>query len=109
MPKYQKRSIVVDAVRVADLLAARERNRTAGLPEWLIDAYWAGSIVIGDLPATTVKVFTEGHGWTTAKEGDWLIRGVKGEIYPCEPDIFDATYEPVIECRDVSGNEITGP
>jgi len=27
--------------------------------------------------------------------GDWLIRGVKGELYPCKPDIFEATYEPV--------------
>jgi hypothetical protein len=26
---------------------------------------------------------------------DWIIRGVKGEIYPCKPDIFEATYEPV--------------
>lgn len=26
---------------------------------------------------------------------DWLIRGVKGELYPCKPDIFEATYEPV--------------
>jgi len=27
--------------------------------------------------------------------GDWIIRGVKGEFYPCKPDIFEATYEPV--------------
>lgn len=27
--------------------------------------------------------------------GDWIIRGVKGEFYPCKPDIFAATYEPV--------------
>ena len=26
--------------------------------------------------------------------GDWILRGVKGEIYPCKPDIFEATYEP---------------
>ena len=29
--------------------------------------------------------------------GDWIIRGVKGEYYPCKPDIFVATYEPVSE------------
>lgn len=28
-------------------------------------------------------------------EGDWIIRGVQGELYPCKPDIFAATYEPV--------------
>jgi hypothetical protein len=30
-----------------------------------------------------------------ASPGDWIIRGVKGELYPCKPDIFEATYEPV--------------
>ena len=30
-----------------------------------------------------------------AQVGDWIIQGVKGEIYPCKPDIFEATYEPV--------------
>ena len=34
----------------------------------------------------------EGKMW--ASEGDWIIRGVKGEFYPCKPDIFAATYEP---------------
>lgn len=28
-----------------------------------------------------------------ANEGDWIIRGIKGEFYPCKPDIFEATYE----------------
>jgi hypothetical protein len=30
-------------------------------------------------------------------DGDWIIRGVKGEFYPCKPDIFEATYERVEE------------
>ena len=30
-----------------------------------------------------------------ARSGDWIIRGVKGEFYPCKPDIFAATYEEV--------------
>jgi len=30
-----------------------------------------------------------------ATEGDWIIKGVAGEFYPCKPDIFQATYEPV--------------
>lgn len=35
------------------------------------------------------------EGTMTAEPGDWIIRGVKGEFYPCKPDIFDATYEAV--------------
>jgi hypothetical protein len=31
-----------------------------------------------------------------ADDGDWIIRGVKGELYPCKPDIFAATYEPEV-------------
>lgn len=35
------------------------------------------------------------EGKMTAKKGDWIIRGVKGEYYPCKPDIFEATYEAI--------------
>lgn len=56
--------------------------------------------------------FGEMKSWTTADDGlflstlegnmyasigDWIIKGVKGEFYPCKPDIFAATYEPVGE------------
>jgi hypothetical protein len=35
------------------------------------------------------------EGTMRANIGDWIIRGVKGELYPCKPDIFAATYEVV--------------
>lgn len=35
------------------------------------------------------------EGDMRAEVGDWIIRGVQGEFYPCKPDIFEATYEPV--------------
>ena len=35
------------------------------------------------------------EGNMIARQGDWIIRGVKGEFYPCKPDIFEATYEAV--------------
>ncbi len=35
------------------------------------------------------------EGTMTAQRGDWIIRGVRGEFYPCKPDIFADTYEPV--------------
>jgi hypothetical protein len=34
------------------------------------------------------------EGTMLVQPGDWIIRGVKGEYYPCKPDIFEATYEP---------------
>ena len=39
------------------------------------------------------KIFTL-EGTMVASPGDWIIRGVSGEHYPCKPDIFEATYEP---------------
>jgi hypothetical protein len=35
-----------------------------------------------------------------AMPGDWIIRGLRGEYYPCKPDIFDKTYEPLEENGD---------
>jgi hypothetical protein len=47
------------------------------------------------------------HGWIDTPEGghtvcpgDWIITGVKGEVYPCKPDIFAATYDPVDSTAD---------
>jgi hypothetical protein len=37
------------------------------------------------------------EGLMTADEYDWIIKGIKGEFYPCKPDIFEATYEAVRE------------
>ncbi len=51
------------------------------------------------------------HGWIDTMEGghivcpgDWIITGIKGENYPCKPDVFDATYEPA-EARRKGGGK----
>jgi hypothetical protein len=38
-----------------------------------------------------------------ARLGDWIIKGIKGEFYPCKPDIFAATYEPAEENQEALG------
>lgn len=43
----------------------------------------------------TLLIFTL-EGVMTAHPGDWVIRGVAGELYPCKDDIFRVTYEPVV-------------
>lgn len=63
-------------------------------PQWITDAiirgdmWWQG----GKRPYCTIKTL---EGEMRATPGDWIIRGVAGEIYPCKPDIFEKTYEPV--------------
>ena len=57
---------------------------------------WAGADVIYGPTEITDSAFIETlEGRMEAKPGDWIIRGVKGELYPCKPDIFEATYEAV--------------
>lgn len=46
----------------------------------------------GTLDCAEIKTL---EGTMVANVGDWIIRGVKGEFYPCKPDIFEATYEAV--------------
>jgi hypothetical protein len=46
-------------------------------------------------PASGAVLIITLEGLMSARSGDWIIRGVQGEFYPCKPGIFDATYEPV--------------
>jgi hypothetical protein len=94
MAKYRKRPVVIEAVQlrpgnlkeVETFLAGRE---LPGLhepePGWAIN--WGN----GEVTIQTLE------GTMTAKPGDWIIRGVKGELYPCRDDIFRATYQPIGE------------
>lgn len=46
----------------------------------------------------TARVYDELHAtWVSVKPGQWIILGQKGEFYPCDPEIFEAKYEPVPE------------
>lgn len=58
-------------------------------PVWIVEAIKTGKVIIGQgiLQIETLE------GVMEAKPGDWIIKGVQGEIYPCKPDIFEATYE----------------
>jgi len=47
-----------------------------------------------DEPSAALRIDTL-EGTMAADPGDWVIKGVKGEFYPCKPDIFEATYEVV--------------
>ena len=58
--------------------------------------------VPGETPCSVCSVALHCHGWISTLEGghivcpgDWIITGVRGEKYPCKPDIFEETYEAV--------------
>lgn len=49
----------------------------------------------GDGTYSTQLIIPTLEGDMFASMGDWIITGIKGEVYPCKPDIFEVTYEPV--------------
>ena len=77
MPKFRKKPVVIEAVQF---------NGNFDLIEDFVggDAEFRN----GEL------VIATSEGPLHASPNDWIIKGVKGEFYPCKPDIFEATYEP---------------
>lgn len=86
--KYRKKPVVIDAWPVKDLIRDATHNWFA-LPAEVRYQYELGGMVIAgdhiDVPTL--------EGSMRADYNDMMICGVKGELYPCKPDIFEATYE----------------
>lgn len=76
--KFRKKPVVIDAVKWTG------ENKNEIFHFVGRDACW------GDVTGMVIKTLEGEH---KASEGDWIIRGVNGEHYPCKPDIFDKTYE----------------
>lgn len=73
--------MVIDAIRL--------------LPENMAEVLlFCGNCGISNDPHKGLTICTL-EGAVTASWGDWIIRGVMGELYPCKPNIFIQTYEPV--------------
>jgi len=80
--KYRKKPIVVEA-----------RQFRPGDPNGV--AEWMGAVRVDPTAPPTGRLFIQTlEGTMRVDNFDWVIRGVKGEFYPCKPDIFAATYEP---------------
>jgi hypothetical protein len=98
MSQYRKKPVVIDAWQFtsrADLLKS---------PDWLRSVVSTaareprvGEVIAFDSPIDTEELLAIGtlEGRMIAGVGDFIIRGVKGEIYSCKPDIFEMTYEAV--------------
>lgn len=88
MPKFRKKPVVIEAVQLTRKYFSNALNF---IPINKIGKYNSGEFV----EDYCYIEFGTLEGKMTASEGDWIIKGVKGEYYPCKPDIFEATYEPV--------------
>ena len=87
MPYFRKKPVTIEA-RLFD-------SEDLNIQEWLAD--WCRGRLRGitlDPEQRVIQIDTL-EGEIEASYGDWIIKGVKGEFYPCKPDIFEMTYEKV--------------
>ena len=89
MSKFRKKPVVIEAVRYDGTL-----DGATNIYAWINGKphgpyYQLENITDGYMTIKTLE------GTMRASPGDWIIKGVKNEFYPCKPDIFEATYEPV--------------
>lgn len=97
MPQFRKRPVVIEAVQwfkagdhpgVKEVFQADEGGSI--LIPMTSEALERGMVGYHRAPAINTA-----EGWFIVTPGDWIIRGVKDQFYPCKPDIFALTYDPV--------------
>ena len=93
MAKYMKRPVVIEAVQY-DPNVKPYPDGVIDLPEDIRTKAIANGLEAEYRDLKWIATLEHGH---TVAPGDWIITGVKGERYPCKPDIFAATYEPVVD------------
>ena len=81
---FRKKPVVIEAVLWNGI-------QVSEVTEWIRDALHNDTIMrFGD--KVVIKTL---EGDMIANPGDYIIKGIKGELYPCKPDIFEQTYEPI--------------
>ncbi len=81
--------VEVQAAHISDITLAASAS-WSDLPRWVVDAYEKGDLIF----LSDGVLISTPEGQMRGDQGDWLIHGAKGELYPCRADIFAATYEP---------------
>lgn len=86
---YRKKPVTIEAMRLQP-----------GSDNYKDACDWIHSATRGEVPvhwdAIGAVYIDTLEGQMRADPGDWIIRGVAGEFYPCKPDIFDATYDEIV-------------
>jgi hypothetical protein len=86
MSKFRKKPVVIEAVQFNGFDENAEEVEL-----------FLGDDFVSHLPSKNQLLVQTLEGELTASVGDWIIKGVQGEHYPCKPDVFEKTYEPVEE------------
>lgn len=93
--KYRSKIVEIEAVQ----FNPKNREYFSNMPDWLEKAYDVEGIggvdnIGRDVDSTVLQIRTL-EGTMTAQQGDWIIRGTEGELYPCKSSVFERKYELV--------------
>lgn len=88
--KFRKKPIVIKGIRVKDIIYFASNNWDE-LPKWIKNKYEEGKLLIYH----DYVIVTTLEGDEKGNIEDYILCGVKGEIYPIKPDILEATYDKV--------------
>lgn len=86
--KYVKKPIVIEAIKW------NPNSSTEIIPDWFFNSCKSREIYPEFDGTLTIKTL---EGNMTAQDGDYIIKGIAGEIYPCKPDIFEQSYSVFVE------------
>lgn len=100
MMNFRKRPVIIEAVQYTGHNGDELRS-------------WSGGAVVNspvlepteENPSGAYVQIETLEGVMVGLVGDWVIKGVQGEFYPCKPDIFAMTYEPVENDENIGGTE----
>lgn len=85
--KYRKKPVVIEAYQWH---GERTGSRGVEFIKWIKSLNGTRDVTFNDDKTLTIKTLEGDH---LAQVNDFIISGVKGELYPCKPDIFEMTYE----------------
>ena len=87
--KYRKKPVTVEAKQFLGTWESWDE-----INYWITGAWLEEQTDVSKIDWSVYKIQTL-EGEMTASTGDYIIKGVHGEFYPCKPDIFEQTYEPI--------------
>jgi hypothetical protein len=100
--QFRKKPVVIEAIQ----WPGTKFETTP--PKWFSDAMYLTPGAPGFVMRWDNDILIETlEGQMRAQPGDWIIRGIKGELYPCKPDIFAASYEPARAAHQAATNPVS--
>jgi len=84
--KFRKKPVVIEAIKIDITVTGRSE-----LKQWLLENVGDRAAILRQDGSVLIRTL---EGDMKGNHGDWIIKGVQGEIYPCKDEIFTMTYEP---------------